>query len=78
MPGMPTPAQWDALIAADGAEAERLFAEYLIAQDQAMIEFAQQVLDADPHSRVRKSATQVIEDAEREIAALEAVLAGVP
>ncbi len=78
MPGMPTPAQWDALIAADGAEAERLFAEYLIAQDQAMIEFARQVLDADPHSRVRESATQVIEDAEREIAALEAVLAGVP
>ena len=76
MPGMPTDAQWDALIAADGAPAERLFAEYLIAQDQAMIEFAQQVLETDPHSRVRESATQAIQDAEREIAALEGLLAG--
>lgn len=75
MPGMPTSAQWDALIAADGAEAERLFAEYLIAQDQAMIDFAQQVLDTDPHPRVRDSATETIQDAEREIAALEALLA---
>jgi uncharacterized protein (DUF305 family) len=76
MPGMPTDAQWDALIDADGAVAERLFAEYLIAQDQAMIEFARQVLETEPHPRVRESATAVIEDAEREIAALEGLLAG--
>ena len=35
-----------------------------------------QVLETDPHSRVRESATAVIEDAEREIAALERLLAG--
>ena len=78
MPGMPTLADWDALIAADGVEAERLLAEYLIAQDQAIIAFAQQVLETDPHSRVRESAEQAIDEAESEIAALEDLLADLP
>ena len=78
MPGMPTAAQWDALVAADGLEAERLFAEYLIAQDQAMIDFARQVLETDPHSRVREGAEQAIEAAEGEIAALADLLADPP
>ena len=78
MPGMPTPAQWDALVAADGAEAERLFAEYLIAQNQAMIDFAELVLAEDPHSRVQESAATVIDQAEEDIAALEQLLAELP
>ena len=55
MPGMPTAAQWDALIAADGAEAERLFAEYLIAQDQAMIDSPSR---CSRRTRIRASASR--------------------
>ena len=78
MPGMPTPAQWTTLIAADPAAAERLFAELLIAQNEAMIAFAEAVLQEDPHTRVRESAAAAIAEAEDDIAALEDLLAQLP
>jgi uncharacterized protein (DUF305 family) len=78
MPGMPTPVQWDALLAAGGADAERLFAEILIAQNEAMVDFAEQVLAEHPHSRVQDSAAATIDQAEDDIAQLERLLAGLP
>ena len=76
MPGMPTPAQWATLLAAERAEAERTYAELLIAQNEAMITFARQILEGDPHSRVRESAEQVIGQGESDIAALEELIRG--
>lgn len=78
MPGMPTPAQWSALLAAEGADAERTYAELLIAQHEAMVAFAAQILEGDPHPRVRESAEQVIEQGENDIAALEDLVAALP
>jgi len=76
MPGMPAPVQWSALLAAEGADAERMYAELLIAQNEAMVAFAQQILEGDPHSRVRESAEQVIEQGESDIDALEELISG--
>ena len=78
MPGMPTPAQWSALLAAEGADAARTYAQLLIAQNEAMVAFASQILEGDPHPRVRASAEQVIEQGERDIAALEDLVAALP
>ena len=78
MPGMPTPAQWSALLAAEGAEAEQAYAQLLIAQHEAMVAFATQILAGDPHPRVRESAEQVIEQGESDIAALEKLVAALP
>ena len=78
MPGMPTPAQWSALLAAEGADAERTYAQLLIAQHEAMVAFAAQILEGDPHPRVRESAEQVIEQGESDIAALEDLVAALP
>ncbi|GAA1995676.1 DUF305 domain-containing protein [Microbacterium pumilum] len=78
MPGMPTPSQWAALIAAEGVDAERIFLELLIVQDTAMGDFASQVLAEDPHSRVRESAEQVVVRGTDDIAALEDLLAELP
>ena len=78
MPGMPTPAQWSALLAAEGADAERTYAQLLIAQHEAMVAFATQILEGDPHPRVRESAEQVIEQGESDIAALEDLVAALP
>ena len=75
MPGMPTPAQWSALLAAEGVEAAHTYAELLIAQNEAMVAFAAQILAGDPHPRVRASAEQVIEQGESDIAALEDLVA---
>jgi uncharacterized protein (DUF305 family) len=78
MPGMPTPAQWSALLAAEGADAERTYAQLLIAQHEAMVAFATQILDGDPHPRVGEAAEHVIEQGERDIAALEGLVAALP
>ena len=78
MPGLPTPSQWDDFIAADGAEAERMFLELLKTQNTAMIAFANLVLDGDPHARVEASAHQVIAKAEDDNAQLDLLLAGLP
>ena len=76
MPGMPTPAQWASLLAAEGADAERTYAQLLITQNEAMVAFAEQILEGDPHSRVRESAERVIEQGESDIAALQELIRG--
>jgi uncharacterized protein (DUF305 family) len=78
MPGLPTPSQWDQLIAADGADAERMYLELLIAQNTAMIDFAALVLDGDPHPRVQQSAEQVIAQGKENVATLGALLGDLP
>jgi uncharacterized protein (DUF305 family) len=78
MPGLPTPSQWDQLLAADGADAERLYLQLLIAQNTAMIDFAGLVLDGQPHSRVQQSAEQVIAQGTEDVATLEGLLADLP
>lgn len=75
MPGLPTTSQWNALIAADGPDAERIYLELLTAQNTAMIDFASEVLEGEPHSRVQASAEQVIARAKHDDAELEALLA---
>jgi len=75
MPGLPTPSQWDQLIAADGAAAQRMYLELTIAQNSAMIVFATLVLDGEPHPRVEQSAEQVIAQGRKDVADLEALLA---
>ena len=76
MPGLPTPSQWNDLIAADGPEAEEMFLELLTAQNDAMVDFVNLVLEGDPHSRVLASAEQVLAQAEADDARLQALLAG--
>lgn len=76
MPGLPTPSQWNDLIAADGPDAEKMFLELLITQNDAMIDFVNLVLEGDPHSRVQASAEQVLAEAEDDDARLHALLAG--
>jgi uncharacterized protein (DUF305 family) len=78
MPGLPTPSQWNDLIAADGANAEKMFLELLITQNDAMIDFVNLVLEGDPHSRVQASAEQVLAKAEDDDTRLQALLAGLP
>jgi uncharacterized protein (DUF305 family) len=76
MPGLPTPSQWNDLIAADGPEAEEMFLELLTVQNDAMVDFVNLVLEGDPHARVRASAEQVLAQAEADDARLHALLAG--
>lgn len=74
MPGMPSTAEWNALLDAEGQEAERVYAELLIAQNEAMVAFATEILAGDPHPRVAESAERVIAQGEDDIALLEALL----
>jgi uncharacterized protein (DUF305 family) len=78
MPGLPTPSQWNELVAAHGAAGERMYLELLTTQNTAMIDFATTVLEGDPHSRVRASAEQVIEQGKDDLAAIAALLAALP
>lgn len=76
MPGLPTSAQWDDFTAANGAEAERMYLELLMAQNTAMIAFVNLVLASDPNARVEASADDVIAQANNDNAHLEQLLAG--
>lgn len=75
MGGMLSDADLDALEAAPGAEASRLFLTQMIEHHLGAVEMAQQVLDAGQDSEVRALADAIVADQSAEIAEMEALLA---
>lgn len=78
MPGMATPEQLSALAQADGAQAERLFLELMIAHHEGGVAMARAALDSAEQPAVRRLAQAVVDSQTAEIAVLEALLADVP
>lgn len=75
MPGLATPAQMDALRAADGPAAEKLFLELMIAHHKGAVEMGDAVLTRTDVSVVRTFATGMIAAQEGEIGYMEELLA---
>lgn len=75
MSGMLTDEQLAALEASNGAEFDRLFAEYMIAHHEGAIDMAQEVTVSDD-PRVVKLANDIIEAQQAEIAQMQAFLDG--
>lgn len=77
MPGMATPEQLADLAAADGAEAERLFLELMIAHHEGGVAMARSALELATEPAVRRLAQAVVDSQTAEIAVLETLLADV-
>jgi uncharacterized protein (DUF305 family) len=75
MPGMADESNIEALQAADGAEADRLFTELMIAHHEGGIAMADAAADDAETSRVRGIAETVARNQRNEIGELEAALA---
>jgi len=71
MPGMATSAQLDALLASNGAEADQMFVELMIAHHQAGIEMAQDSLGRGANDEVELFAESMIRAQTAEIIELE-------
>lgn len=77
MPGMATPEELAELAAADGAEAERLFLELMIAHHEGGVAMARSALELADEPAVRRLAQAVVDSQTAEIAVLRALLADV-
>ena len=75
MAGMATPEQLAALDAADGAAADRLFLELMIAHHEGALEMATVAVTDGSNAFVRTSGKHVLVEQEREITAMTALLA---
>ncbi|MFE5408604.1 DUF305 domain-containing protein [Microbacterium sp. NPDC056569] len=78
MKGMATAEQLAALDAADGAAADRMFLELMIAHHEGALEMAESAVREGSNAFVRTSGKHVLVEQEREIAAMTALLAEVP
>lgn len=77
MPGMATPEELAELAAADGAEAERLFLELMIAHHEGGVAMARSALELAAEPAVRRLAQAVVDSQTAEIEVLQALLADV-
>jgi uncharacterized protein (DUF305 family) len=77
MPGMATADQLAQLRAADGADAERLFLELMIAHHEGGVAMARSALELAEQPAVRRLAQAVVDSQTAEIAVLRTLLAGV-
>lgn len=77
MPGMATAEQLAELAAADGANAERLFLELMIAHHEGGVAMARSALELAEEPAVRRLAQAVVDSQTAEIAVLRALLADV-
>lgn len=77
MPGMATDDQLAELREADGADAERLFLELMIAHHEGGVAMAQSALELAEQPVVRRLAQAVVDSQTAEIAVLETLLADV-
>lgn len=73
MAGLPSWTQQQALVAASGDEAARLYVELMTAMDEAIVVFADEVVAAGPNARVADAAAAERERAAADVAALAAL-----
>lgn len=78
MKGMATPEQLAALAAAEGAEADRLFLELMIAHHEGALDMATVAVTDGSNAFVRSSGKHVLVEQEREISAMAGLLAEAP
>ncbi|MBW9092426.1 DUF305 domain-containing protein [Microbacterium jejuense] len=78
MKGMASPAQVAALDAAEGAAADRMFLELMIAHHDGALEMAEAAVRGGSNAYVRTSAKHVLVEQAREITAMSALLAEAP
>ncbi|MBS1699295.1 MAG: DUF305 domain-containing protein [Actinobacteria bacterium] len=76
MPGIPSRAERDRLIAAQGAAAVQLYATLVRAQNAGMVALIASVLESGPHPRVASSATAAQDQAAADDATLARLSAG--
>lgn len=75
MSGMATPEQLAALAAAEGAVADRLFLELMVVHHEGALAMATQAVTEGSNAFVRSSGKHVLVEQEREITAMNALLA---
>ncbi|MEZ3160544.1 DUF305 domain-containing protein [Microbacterium sp. BWT-B31] len=78
MAGMASPDQLAALDAADGAAAERMFLELMIAHHQGALEMATLAVTTGSNAFVRTSGKHVLVEQDREITAMRRLLGELP
>lgn len=78
MQGMATPEQIAALGEAEGAAAQELFLNLMIAHHEGALEMAEQAVREGENAFVRSSAKHVLVEQEREIGAMRDILTGMP
>lgn len=76
MAGMLTSAQLEELAAADGAEFDVMFAQYMIEHHEGAVQMARDVLTANPTPEVAALAREIIVTQEKEILQMQAFLGG--
>jgi uncharacterized protein (DUF305 family) len=78
MKGMASAEQLAALDAAEGAAADRMFLELMIAHHEGALEMAEGAVREGSNAYVRSSGKHVLVEQRREIAAMTALLAEAP
>lgn len=78
MKGMATAAQLEALDAAEGPAADRMFLELMIAHHEGALEMAEAAVRGGSNAYVRTSAKHVLVEQDREITAMTELLAEAP